>query len=49
TLDGKGEAGRNTVTWNGQDNSGCKTANGVYLYNLQAFGHSATKKLVVIR
>jgi len=49
TLDGKGTAGQNTVTWNGMDNSGRKVANGVYLYNLQAFGNSATKKLVVVR
>jgi len=49
TLDGKGVAGQNTVTWNGLDNSGCKVANGVYLYTLNAFGNSATKKLVVVR
>jgi hypothetical protein len=49
TLDGKGTAGQNTVTWNGMDNGGRKVANGVYLYNLQAFGNSATKKLVVVR
>jgi len=48
-LDGKGNAGQNTVTWNGLDNSGRKAANGVYLYNLNAFGNSATKKLVVVR
>jgi hypothetical protein len=48
-MDGKGNAGQNTVTWNGMDNSGRKVANGVYLYNLNAFGNSATKKLVVIR
>jgi hypothetical protein len=49
TLDGKGEAGQNKVTWNGLDNSGRKAANGVYLYNLNAFGNSATKKMVVLR
>lgn len=49
TLDGKGTAGQNTVTWNGMDNGGRKVANGVYLYNLNAFGNSATKKLVVVR
>jgi len=49
TLDSKGVAGQNTVTWNGLDNSGRKVANGVYLYNLNAFGNSATKKLVVVR
>jgi hypothetical protein len=49
TLDGKGTAGQNTVTWNGLDNGGRKVANGVYLYNLNAFGNSATKKLVVVR
>ncbi|MDO9392202.1 MAG: T9SS type A sorting domain-containing protein [bacterium] len=48
-LDGKGNAGQNTVTWNGMDNGGRKVANGVYLYNLNAFGNSATKKLVVVR
>jgi hypothetical protein len=31
------------------DNGGRKVANGVYLYNLNAFGNSATKKLVVVR
>ena len=49
TLDSKGVAGQNTVTWNGLDNSGRQVANGVYLYNLNAFGNSATKKLVVVR
>ena len=49
TLDGKGNAGQNNVTWNGMDNSGRQVANGVYLYNLNAFGNSATKKLVVVR
>ena len=49
TLDGKGTAGQNTITWNGMDNGGRKVANGVYLYNLNAFGNSATKKLVVVR
>jgi len=49
TLDGKGNAGKNTVTWNGLDNGGRKAANGVYLYNLQAFGNSATKKMIVLR
>ncbi|MDO9391160.1 MAG: T9SS type A sorting domain-containing protein [bacterium] len=48
-LDGRGVAGQNTVTWNGLDNSGRKTANGVYLYNLQAFGNSATKKMIILR
>ena len=49
TLDGKGNAGQNTVTWNGLDNGGRKAANGVYLYNLQAFGNSATKKMIILR
>jgi hypothetical protein len=49
TLDGKGNAGLNKVSWNGMDNNGRKVANGIYLYNLKAFGNSATKKLVVVR
>jgi hypothetical protein len=49
TLDGRGNAGQNKVTWNGLDNNSRKVANGVYLYNLNAFGNSATKKLVVVR
>jgi hypothetical protein len=48
-LSGKGIAGQNTVTWNGKDNSGRQAANGVYMYNLKAFGNTATKKLVVVR
>ena len=48
-LDSKGNAGLNKVSWNGLDNNGRMVANGVYLYNLQAFGNSATKKLIVVR
>jgi hypothetical protein len=49
TLDGKGTSGLNKISWNAMDNKGRQVANGVYLYNLNAYGNSATKKLVVVR
>lgn len=49
SLDGKGDAGLNKVSWNGTDNNGRKVSSGVYLYALKAQGNSATKKLVVVK
>ena len=41
---GKGQAGANSVNWNAQ-----KTGAGVYFFQLNAGGQSATRKLVIIK
>ncbi len=42
-------AGRFKLRWDGKDDRGANVASGVYLYQLQAEGFSATKKMVLMR
>ena len=42
-------AGFYNITWDGRDNTGKVTANGVYIYRLEAGDYKATKKMVVIK
>jgi len=42
-------AGIYNAIWDGRDNNGKATANGVYFYRLEADDFKATKKMVVIR
>jgi hypothetical protein len=44
SFTGKGQAGANSVNWNAQ-----KTGAGVYFFQLNAGGQSATRKLVVVK
>jgi hypothetical protein len=42
-------AGRQTVTWDGTDNSGSSVASGVYFYKIRAGDFSDTKKMVLLK
>jgi FlgD Ig-like domain len=42
-------AGRQTVTWDGTDNSGSSVASGVYFYKLRAGDFTDTKKMVMLK
>lgn len=44
TLSGRGQAGNNTVSWNSRN-----VSNGVYFYQLNAAGSTATRKMVVVK
>ncbi|MFH1754553.1 MAG: FlgD immunoglobulin-like domain containing protein [Candidatus Latescibacterota bacterium] len=48
-LDGGVEAGNVRVSWDGKDRQGRPAASGIYFYNLQADGKSASRKMVLIR
>ncbi len=41
--------GSHEVVWNGVDNSGYSVGSGVYLYRLQAGGHSITRRMVLLK
>ncbi|MBN2537742.1 T9SS type A sorting domain-containing protein, partial [candidate division WOR-3 bacterium] len=47
-FDGKARPGSHTVTWDGRDDSGRRTARGVYLYRLETGAGSISRKLVVV-
>lgn len=47
--DGIRQAGFHTATWDGRDNFGEKTPQGVYFLNLKSPGNSSLKKLILIR
>jgi hypothetical protein len=42
-------AGQYTVMWDGSDESGLKSASGVYLYRIRAGNYSAVKKMVLVQ
>ena len=41
-------AGRHVTVWDGRDGRGLAAAAGVYLYRLEAAGHTVTRKLVLL-
>jgi hypothetical protein len=43
------EAGNYTVTWDGTDNKGIKSATGIYFYSIKAGNYSKSKKMVLIK
>ncbi len=43
------EGGSHSLNWNGRDRSGREVASGVYLFRLEASGHLALSKLVLLR
>ncbi len=47
-VDGKLEAGRHSVVWDGR-NSGGRMASGVYFYNLETEAGRLTRKMTAIR
>lgn len=48
-IDGTGEAGLHTVTWNGMDRYGKAVASGVYFYTLSTEKKSISRKMVIMR
>jgi hypothetical protein len=44
TINGRGNAGINTVNWNSKN-----VSNGVYFYQLNAAGNTATRKMIVVK
>ncbi len=44
TITGRGNAGNNTVNWNSKN-----VSNGVYFYQLNAAGNTATRKMIVVK
>ncbi|OGF05439.1 MAG: hypothetical protein A2509_03675 [Candidatus Edwardsbacteria bacterium RIFOXYD12_FULL_50_11] len=48
-VEGHQQPGIYAAIWNGRDNSGRTTANGVYFYRLEAGDFKATKKMVILK
>ena len=48
-VDGRCQAGRYAVRWDGRDDQGRTMASGVYLYRLQAGAQVETRKLLLVR
>jgi hypothetical protein len=48
-LETPGVAGWQTVSLAGVDDTGHRLASGVYFYRVQARGHTATRKMVIMR
>jgi hypothetical protein len=48
-LQASGSAGRNTVAWDGGDDSGRKVSMGVYLAVIQSAGAQSTAKIAILR
>jgi len=48
-YDGMASIGRNSVVWNGFDNSGREVASGLYLYRLTGENGSATRKMMLLK
>jgi flagellar hook assembly protein FlgD len=48
-VDGRVEAGRHEVAWDGRDQGGRRTASGVYFYRLQGADREMTRKAVRLR
>jgi flagellar hook assembly protein FlgD len=48
-FDGTAAFGRNSMIWNGTDNSGSAVTSGVYFYRLTTDGHSETRKMMLMK
>ena len=48
-LDGRVEAGEHTVQWNGTDDRDAPVASGVYMYRVDGFGESFTRKMALVK
>jgi hypothetical protein len=48
-VSGKMLAGHHEIIWDGKDDSGDKTASGVYLYKLEAEGNSSVRRMTLLK
>jgi len=48
-ADGKYDAGKHTVVWNGVDSAGHHVSSGVYFYRMTTSGYSAVKKMLMMK
>ena len=48
-FDGTAAFGRNSMIWNGTDDSGSAVTSGVYFYRLTTTGHSETRKMMLMK
>jgi hypothetical protein len=48
-VDGRVEAGRHEMSWDGRDGSGQRVASGIYFYKLIASGDSYSRKMVLVK
>jgi hypothetical protein len=48
-VEGRRDADRYGVTWDGCDDTGRSVASGVYLYQLEAPGYLESKKMVLLK
>lgn len=49
TFEGRNDAGRIMVTWDGADHDGAAVASGVYFYRVQTNNWHATKKMTLVK
>ena len=48
-LDGEVTAGEHRLTWDGTDTRGASVSSGVYLYQIEGFGESVSKKMALLK
>jgi len=48
-VDGELQADYHSIVWNGKDNSGKKSASGVYFYKMKAGSYQQTKKMILMK
>jgi hypothetical protein len=48
-LNGKADFGRNSLVWNGTDNSGANVSSGLYFYRLSTDGKTETRKMMLMK
>jgi flagellar hook assembly protein FlgD len=48
-MQGRLEAGRREVVWDGRDDGGIEVSGGVYLYEVESPGFRATRRLIRLR
>jgi hypothetical protein len=48
-VDGRHDAGRHHVEWNGIDANGSSVPSGIYFYQMRTSGYEATRKMILVR